>query len=272
MKWCLLFFASLLVLACNGNLHAAKSSEPAGRTMMAVFAHSDDELMVSPVLSKYAKLGVKIYLVIATDGSQGVTAHANIPPGDSLAKVRAKEALCTAATLGINPPILLGYDDGKLASIDNLISLHEKIDSLFNEIRPDVVITFGPDGSYGHPDHRLVGDVVTEVFQQERAEPLKQLLYIGFPKEVLSPALPIKTESVNWYKKHLLTTQKKLLTYRIPYAEDDLKIGRNALGCCKSQFTEEMMDEIFILMAQTKGLIYFRPWLGSAAIRNDIFE
>lgn len=77
MKRCILILSTLLLaFACN---RAADSNKLAGTTphnekaMMAVFAHSDDELIVSPILSKYAKSGVNIYLVIATDGSKGLS-------------------------------------------------------------------------------------------------------------------------------------------------------------------------------------------------------
>ncbi|MGM5470147.1 PIG-L deacetylase family protein [Flavobacteriaceae bacterium LMO-SS05] len=268
-KWILVFSPLLLVFTNNW---ATDSNTYSNKILMAVFAHSDDELMVSPILNKYAELGVKVYLVTVTDGSKGVTPHANIPAGDSLAKVRVEETACTAITLGINPPIQLGYEDGNLASMEHLFSLHKQIDSLFNQYKPDVVITFGPDGSYGHPDHRMVGNVVTEVVQEGKYAYPKQLLYIGFPNEVIESLPPLNTEIVNWYKKHLHTTQKEFLTYRIPYSEANLKTGREALGCCKSQFTPEVMDEIFVVMAQHKGLLYFRPWLGSNTIKYDIFE
>ncbi|MEP2278471.1 PIG-L family deacetylase, partial [Maribacter sp.] len=86
-----------------------------GKTLMAIFAHPDDEIVISPILSKYQKQGVNVRLVIVTDGSNGVTPHANIPAGELLAKTRAEEALCVTATLNIDPPIFLEYTDGDLA-------------------------------------------------------------------------------------------------------------------------------------------------------------
>jgi len=201
-----------------------------------------------------------------------VTQHANIPAGDSLAKVRSEEALCVTKTLGINPPILLNFMDGDLALWDNIFSLDDKIDSLFTKYQPDVVITWGPDGGYGHADHRIVSNIVTEVFQREASGTLQQLLYVGFLKESLDSAPKLNTAQVNWFKGNLKTTQKKFLTYRIPFEEEDLKLGREALGCCKSQFTPEVMDEIFVLIAQNEGLLYFRPWNGSEVVKEDVFE
>ncbi len=239
---------------------------------MAFFAHADDELVVSPILSKYAKEGVNVFLVIVTDGSKGVEVHAHIPAGDSLAQVRSDEAACAAAALGINPPILLNYEDNNLVSRSSIYSLDEKIDSLLKKYRPDVVITWGPDGGYGHPDHRMVSNLVTEVVQRDIYAPLRQLLYVGFLRETLISAPKLNTVQANRFRENFHTTQKKFLTYRIPYDEEDLQVSRKSLGCYKSQFTPKVMDEIFILLAQNKGTLYLRPWYDSNKIRTDVFE
>ncbi|WP_117885204.1 PIG-L family deacetylase [Aureibaculum luteum] len=266
---------TLLLISCNKGINTQQEVKPTShsdKTIMAIFAHSDDESTISPILSKYAKAGVNIYLVLATDGSNGVSPHANIPAGDSLAKVRSQEALCTTKTLGINPPILLNYTDGELAQMENLFSLDDKIDSLFTKYKPDVVMSFGPGGYYGHPDHRIVSNIVTEVFQKNKTKSLKQLLYVGVLKEDLEAAPKIKTNMASWFKESLKTTDKKFLTYRIPYSEDDYNVGREALGCCKSQYTTEVMDELFTLIGQKERILYFRPWNGSENIKHDVFE
>lgn len=140
-----ILLTNLLLSSC-GN-HEKKSikneiSSNNGKTLMAIFAHPDDEIVISPMLSKYQKEGVNIHLVIVTDGSKGVTPHANIPAGELLVKTRAEEALCVTKTLGINSPIFLSYIDGDLAQKENINSLDEKIDSLFTKYRPNTVISF----------------------------------------------------------------------------------------------------------------------------------
>ena len=88
-----------------------RQEKPTGikKTIMAVFAHPDDEAVtnVSALLARYAREGHIVYLVIATKGELGTNKHAAIPAGDSLAKVRAGEAACACTSLGIKPPILL---------------------------------------------------------------------------------------------------------------------------------------------------------------------
>ena len=275
IKLATIFCISFLMLSCNSKEDKNQEVSPEnnkGKTLMAIFAHSDDERSIAPILSKYAKEGVNVYLVLATDGSKGVTEHANIPAGDTLAKVRAEEALCVTETLGINPPILLNYTDGDLSLWDNVFSLDEKIDSLFTKYEPDVVITWGQDGGYGHPDHRMVGNIVTEVYQREATEKMKNLLYVGFLKEHMDTAPELKTVQANWFRETLKTTKEQYLTYRIPFSEEDLVIGREAFGCCESQYIPEVMDELFVLIEQSEGHIYFRPWNGSTEIKYDVFE
>src|SRR5256885_123678 len=120
--------------------------QQATHSILAVFAHPDDEICVSPLLARYAREGVKVYLAIATNGQQGVMPHAHIPAGDSLGKVRSEEARCAAQALHITPPVLLGMQDGQLSEANNFPLLHKKIDSLFTALQPDVVITWGPEG------------------------------------------------------------------------------------------------------------------------------
>jgi len=98
------------IAACASSSVAPAPSRGAG-ILVAVFAHPDDETIVAPALSHAARNGATVYVVIATDGRRGVSRHAGIPAGDSLAAVRAGEARCSAAALGARPPVLLGFED-----------------------------------------------------------------------------------------------------------------------------------------------------------------
>ena len=83
----------------------AASGQDAERTLLAVFAHPDDETAVGPLLARYAREGVAVHLAIATDGQKGVREHAGIPAGEKLAAKRTGEAQCACEALGINPPV-----------------------------------------------------------------------------------------------------------------------------------------------------------------------
>jgi LmbE family N-acetylglucosaminyl deacetylase len=250
-----------LFTACAG--HAVRAPSSPG-TVVAIFAHPDDETIVSPALARYAREGAKVYVVVGTDGRRGVSAHAKIPAGDSLATVRASEARCSAQALGAQPPILLGFEDAGLAVLspwpgEPLDRMAKRIETTLRELRPDAVITWGPDGGYGHQDHRLVGDVVTQVFQAGAAPPDTRLYFVGFPPE--------RTESApRWYGMRIYSTASPLLTARVAFDERDLAAARRALGCHRSQATEAQMNESFAALEHLwHGEVAFQQWRGGRA-------
>ncbi len=134
--------------------------------LMAVLAHPDDEsLGVGGTLAKYAAEGVDVSLVTATRGQAGrYRGHrADEPehPGAvALAGIRAGELRAAASALGVRDVTLLDYDDQHLdrASPHEAIAL---IVAQLRRLRPDVVVTFGPDGAYGHPDHIAISQLAT---------------------------------------------------------------------------------------------------------------
>jgi LmbE family N-acetylglucosaminyl deacetylase len=259
--------ASLVVLLALGLLPASTADEP--RRILAVFAHPDDEILVAPLLAAYARRGVKVHLAIVTDGEKGTNAHAGIPAGPELAKVRAEEARCSCRALGIEVPTLLGFKDGELGQPSRppwspLANVEREIARLFQELRPDVAITFGPEGGYGHPDHRLVGAVVTQLVQAASDGAPSTLLYPGFPKDRLPPRA---TGGIPWSP-----TDPRFLTVRVPYEAGDLAAGRAALACHKSQFPADQVDPLTQFMDQVLGgHVYLRPWFG-ASTADDIFK
>lgn len=79
------------------------------KTILAIFAHPDDETAIGPLLVKYGKTH-HVYLIIATDGRLGT--RPGFPKGDSLALLRQSESRCACQLMGIEPPIFLGFTDG----------------------------------------------------------------------------------------------------------------------------------------------------------------
>ncbi|MDP9267963.1 MAG: PIG-L family deacetylase [Acidobacteriota bacterium] len=259
-----LLLLSLLPLAASAQKIPAQH-QPHQKTLLAVFAHPDDETIVSPVLAAYARQGVKVYLVVATDGRMGIMPHAGIPAGDQLAKVRAGEVQCAAKELGIEPPILIGLPDAGLAAIKPAVAYPgEPLDKLAKELRrivdeldPQVIISWGPEGAYGHPDHRLVGDVVMQLFLEGGMRMKGRHFYwIGFPPERVASA-PL------WYGFKMYGTDPALLTAKVAFTPQDLATARKDIGCHKSQATTAMMNESFNTLSQLwKGGVQFYEWRG----------
>jgi LmbE family N-acetylglucosaminyl deacetylase len=226
------------------------------RPLLAAFAHPDDERVIGPLLSRLGREGREVHLVIATDGSKGVRDHAGVPAGQPLAAARAKEAECAAKRLGVRQLHMLGLEDGALASFTNLGRLRTEITDIIARVRPAAIVTFGPEGGTGHPDHRLVGNVVTEVVQSDDRHRAVDLLYASLPTERLHTAPP-STPRVNGVAEGLLTV-------RVPFEHQDLVAGRESFACHRTQYTASEMESINNTLAHVwNGVVYLRPWNGA---------
>jgi len=224
--------------------------------VIAVFAHPDDERVIGPLLSRLAREGRETHLVIATDGSKGVRDFAKIPAGAELAAARVNEANCAAKRLGVRQLHLLGLPDGGLASFDELGKLRSGLAAIIDSLKPAVIITFGPEGGTGHPDHRLVGDVATQIVQSDARYAKVDLLYASLPAERLRTA-PRAEPTVNGMAEALLTV-------RVPFEARDLTAGREEFACHRSQYTSAEMALVNAYLAHAwNGNVWLRPWNGT---------
>lgn len=238
---------------------AAACPLPAGaqaaRPIVAVFAHPDDERLIGPLLARLAREGRETHLIIATDGAKGVRDFAKIPAGPGLAAIRAREAACAADRLGVRRLHLLGLPDGGLASFAELAKLRTALAAVLDSLRPAAIITFGPEGSTGHPDHRLVGNVVTQVVQGGARHRHTDLLYAAVPAERLRTAPPARPTYDG--------VAEALLTVRVPFEERDVVAGRESFACHRTQYTLAEMDALNRYIAHAwHGSVWMRPWNG----------
>src|SRR5512145_2248298 len=122
--------------------------------LLAIFPHPDDETLgLGSTLARYSAEGVKTYLLCATRGERGWFESEGPNPGlEGVARIREAELRCASENLGLHEVSLLDYIDGDVdqARPEEIIG---KIVSHIRRIKPQVVVTFGPDGAYGHPDH-----------------------------------------------------------------------------------------------------------------------
>jgi LmbE family N-acetylglucosaminyl deacetylase len=228
----------------------------ASRPILAVFAHPDDERVIGPLLSKLAREGRETHLVIATDGAKGIRDFAHIPAGPQLAAARTKEATCAASRLGVRKLHLLGLPDGGLASFGVLGRLRTALASIIDSVKPVAIITFGPEGGTGHPDHRLVGDVVSQIIESDARYANVDLLYASLPTERLRTA-PRANPTVNGMAESLLTV-------RIPFDDRDLAAGRDEFACHRTQYAPAEMDSVNRYLAHAwNGIVWLRPWNGA---------
>jgi LmbE family N-acetylglucosaminyl deacetylase len=130
--------------------------------LMCVLAHPDDEsLGTGGTLAKYAAEGVDTYLVTATRGERGRFGDGGVrPAAEVVGSTREAELLAAAKELGIREVELLGYPDGGLDAVD-AAAAQEAIARHLRRVKPHVVVTFGPEGAYGHPDHIAISQLTT---------------------------------------------------------------------------------------------------------------
>lgn len=259
----LAFLLLSLLLSCQSDV-----KETTGRVeerFLLIVAHPDDETAIGPVLAKYAKEH-PVYLIIATNGDLGVTEHAGIPPGDSLVQIRKKEATCSCEKLGIKPPVFLGLKDqlemkdiGKYyGQLDLMKTLVKKE---IDRIKPTKILTFGPDGDTGHPDHRMVGIITTEVYLGEGLSRDIDLYYYGWTKK----------QAAKYWDWNLNYLADEEFNYKISFSEEEEQQALESITCYKSQYTE---DEIArwhkVEKEDTDNVLYFRKFHTEYELKTEL--
>jgi LmbE family N-acetylglucosaminyl deacetylase len=130
--------------------------------LMAVLAHPDDECLGNGgIFAKYAAEGLETHLVTATRGERGWMGSESDNPGlEALGRMRETELLAAAEVLGIRHVDFLDYVDGELDAA-NPTEAVAKIAGYLRRVKPQVVVTFGQYGGYGHPDHIAISQFTT---------------------------------------------------------------------------------------------------------------
>ncbi len=125
----------------------------AGRTVLGIFAHPDDEsLACGGTLARLSDAGARVVIVCASHGEAGSVSDPALVPDGDLGRVRVRELRDAAAVLGVAEVIVLDHRDGDLRW-DDVPEMHAEIVALIQRYRPDAVITFAEDGLYWHVDH-----------------------------------------------------------------------------------------------------------------------
>jgi len=131
-----------------------------GRTLLGVWAHPDDEAYLSAgLMAQFRRRGDRVVVVTATLGERGTSDPEAWPP-QRLALHRQRELYQALSAVGVDEIRLLGFGDGECTWADgtDLIAGH------IADVKPDLIVTFGPDGMTGHPDHRAVSRWTTDAW------------------------------------------------------------------------------------------------------------
>ena len=146
--------------------------------LLAIFAHPDDEAFrCSGTLALLSRRGVRVWVLCATRGEEGVSGLAAQQAG----QVRERELRCSCRALGIEPPRFLDYRDGTLAQVDEEQAVAQVMRTV-RELGPQVLLTWPPDGVSGHPDHVAVSRWTGAAFQ--RADGPVALYHLVVPRSL----------------------------------------------------------------------------------------
>ena len=255
----LLAAALLSAAGCTSHGPApAAVPAPPKKTLMVVLAHPDDESMIGPLLAGLARRGHAVEVLIATDGKYG-TRLPGVVAGDELGALRRKESECAAEKLGIPPPKFLGIDrldtrNGVRQYLDGRKVLLAALERHLAEIDPDALLTFGPDGEYGHPEHIVVGAAITELLLRKGLVDRYPLYYFGWRQEQVAD-----DEELGYVDSRYLTT-------RLGFTDEDERKSFAAAECYATQFTREEIDELIAReSADETNSYYFRKLVAPAA-------
>ncbi|MFM7404772.1 MAG: PIG-L family deacetylase [Erythrobacter sp.] len=249
---------TIAVLALAATMPLAAQEPPAppitARKALVVLAHPDDELPMAPAIAALAREGMDVQLFYASEGEAG-PGLSGLAPGAALGKVRRAEADCAAKALGVALVVNVNGGDGSLGITAHRDGSAAK--ALTGDLNGAIagttlILTWGPDGGYGHADHRMVSALTTQLVQTMPAATRPKLLYVGIPNGQRPPVAAM----ADW-----ATTDPALLTETIAYTPADLAAANTAAQCHVTQFDQATRAGIMPLFDATmwRGKVYFRP-------------
>jgi LmbE family N-acetylglucosaminyl deacetylase len=236
------------------------------KSIMAIFAHPDDEMTIAPLLVRYAEEGAVVTLVICTDGRLGTNDFTDHEAGDGLVAMRNEEMKCAAEKLGVDL-VHLDYHDqlrageGYDGHVPHARKLVLELNELVEKYSPDVLITWGPDGGTTHMDHRLVGASVTQVFVSKKWDKPSSLFYYGTPSGKLDDA----------EQKTLRGVDESLLNVRVSYTPAHAEKALESLKCHETQVSPEMFASRKESYEKGDYTIYLREFKAPEDMRTSLF-
>jgi LmbE family N-acetylglucosaminyl deacetylase len=201
-------------------------------TILGVWAHPDDEAFLTAGLMLLARrAGNRVVCVTATLGEHGTDRPDEWPP-HRLAPRRALEHRAALQVLDVEAPIVLGYLDGTCDQVD-MAAAGAQLAAIIDDVRPDTVVTFGPDGMTGHPDHIAVSGWTSQALAV--SSHAAQLLHATVTPEEVQRQRPINDALGAFGPGLPVTTSRSALALRLPLDDDVLDLKLAALRAHASQ-------------------------------------
>jgi LmbE family N-acetylglucosaminyl deacetylase len=148
--------------------------------VVAVVAHPDDEsLIAGGTLALASRAGLRTGVVSLTHGEHGPISDPALATVGNLGEVRASELRSAGAALGVGWTVCLRYPDGELPWVDHAAAAAE-LAGVLDSRGADIILSFGEDGLYGHPDHTAAAEIAIRAIRR-----------LGTPVERYEAAWPI---------------------------------------------------------------------------------
>jgi N-acetyl-1-D-myo-inositol-2-amino-2-deoxy-alpha-D-glucopyranoside deacetylase len=261
-------------------------------TLLLVHAHPDDEsISTGGAMMKARGDGHRVVLVTATRGEVGEIYNMDEESTrPHLGEVRTKELENAARILGVNRGEFLDYrDSGMVGTADNENpkSFHQapidqaaaKLANIMREEKPEVVVTYDADGTYGHPDHIMahhVTNAALDLLEKEGLRPRK-LYYTAIPRslmEAFRDQMPEEARQDN-IGMSIRGTPDELVTTKVDVS-DFVDRKREAFAAHVSQndpnsWFATMADQIYRLAFGTEYYQLARGKPGSELPESDLF-
>jgi LmbE family N-acetylglucosaminyl deacetylase len=266
---------------------------PTNLKLLAVFAHPDDESMgMGGTLAKYAAEGVETYYVCASRGERGWFGSEETNPGfERLGQIRTQELTNAIKEIGMQGLYFLDYIDGDVDQAPHA-EIINKIVTHIRRIQPQVVVTFPPDGNYGHPDHIAIGQFTNAAIvcaadasyrdsENLSAHRVSKLYYMVDGEDFINLVAPFMGDmtfpvddqirgEVAW-KNWMITTRIEMAGY--------CHAAWHAIQCHQSQLATigalaEMHEDAATAVLAMQGTFYraFSLVNGGRKVEADLFE
>jgi LmbE family N-acetylglucosaminyl deacetylase len=262
--------------------------------LLCVFAHPDDESMgMGGTLAKYAAEGVETHLVCATRGERGWFGPEDQNPGlEALGKLREQELEKAVRELGMHGLYFLDTIDGEVDQANHAETIG-RIVTHIRRVMPQVVVTFPPDGNYGHPDHIAVGQFTSaaivcaadagykdsENFAPHRVSKLYYMVDSEGFINLIAPFVGDITFPVDEQLRGEVAWKDWMITTRIDLAETACRAAWRAIHCHQSQLPTlgllaEMHEDAGIAVLAMQGTFYrtFSLVNSGREVERDLFE
>lgn len=261
--------------------------------LLAVFAHPDDESMgMGGTLAKYSAEGVGTHLICASRGQRGWFGPEEQNPGpDRLGEIRTTELENAVKELGMQRLYFLDYIDGEVDQANHTEAIG-KIVTHIRKIKPQVVVTFPPDGNYGHPDHIAIGQFTSAAIvcaadstykdsENLASHRVSKLYYMVDGESFINLVMPFMedmTFPVDDQIRGEVPWKEWMITTRIEMAEH-CRTAWRAIQCHQTQLPSlgalaEMHEDAGVAVLAMQGTFYraFSLVNGGRKVESDLFE